>query len=154
MEVIGLPNAKGLLLVRAKSHETPYDFKRNGLGICGAYSAPMNSTFPLTLRAHIHRLAVRRKTSDCRVVAPSVGRFNRTGRGKNMPVVSKGLEGIAVAQTRIGDVRGDVGQLIYYGYDINELAGKVCFEEVIHLLWEGRLPNRKELEQLGDELIA
>src|SRR5882724_3651962 len=71
-----------------------------------------------------------------------------------MPVVSKGLEGIAVAQTRIGDVRGDIGQLIYYGYDINELAGKVCFEEVIHLLWEGRLPNRKELEQLEGELIA
>ena len=71
-----------------------------------------------------------------------------------MPVVSKGLEGIAVAQTRIGDVRGDIGQLIYYGYDINELAGKVCFEEVIHLLWEGRLPNRNELEQLESELIA
>src|SRR5277367_6795464 len=71
-----------------------------------------------------------------------------------MPVVSKGLEGIAVAQTRIGDVRGDIGQLIYYGYDINELAGKVCFEEVIYLLWEGRLPNRKELEQLEGELIG
>jgi citrate synthase len=73
---------------------------------------------------------------------------------KNMSVVSKGLEGIAVAQTRIGDVRGDIGQLIYYGYDINELAGKVSFEEVIHLLWDGRLPNRKELEQLEGELIA
>jgi 2-methylcitrate synthase len=71
-----------------------------------------------------------------------------------MTVVSKGLEGIAVAQTRIGDVRGDIGQLIYCGYDINELAGKVCFEEVVHLLWEGRLPNRKELEQLEGELIA
>ena len=71
-----------------------------------------------------------------------------------MTIVSKGLEGITVAQTRIGDVRGDIGQLIYCGYDINELAGKVCFEEVIHLLWEGRLPNRKELEQLESELIA
>ena len=71
-----------------------------------------------------------------------------------MTVVSKGLEGIAVAQTRIGDVRGDIGQLIYCGYDINELAGKVCFEEVVHLLWEGRLPNRKELEQLQGQLIA
>jgi citrate synthase len=71
-----------------------------------------------------------------------------------MTIVSKGLEGIAVAQTRIGDVRGDIGQLIYSGYDINELAGKVCFEEVVYLLWEGRLPNRKELEQLQSELIA
>lgn len=71
-----------------------------------------------------------------------------------MTVISKGLEGIAVAQTRIGEVRGDIGQLIYSGYDINELAGKVCFEEVVHLLWEGRLPNRKELEQLQADLIA
>ena len=71
-----------------------------------------------------------------------------------MTIVAKGLEGIAVAQTRIGDVRGDIGQLIYCGYDINELAGKVCFEEVVHLLWEGRLPNRKELQALQNELIA
>ena len=40
-----------------------------------------------------------------------------------MPVTAKGLEGIVAAETRIGDVRGDVGQLIYCGYDINELAG-------------------------------
>jgi citrate synthase len=112
------------------------------------------STFPLTLRARIHRLTVRRKTQDCRFVASFVSRFNRTGRGKIMTVISKGLRGIAVAQTRIGEVRGDIGQLIYCGYDINELAGKVCFEEVVHLLWEGRLPNRKELEQLQSELIA
>ena len=71
-----------------------------------------------------------------------------------MTIVAKGLEGIAVGQTRIGEVRGDVGQLIYCGYDINELAGKVCFEEVVYLLWNGRLPNRKELEQLQGELIA
>ncbi|HTS19351.1 MAG TPA: citrate synthase [Verrucomicrobiae bacterium] len=71
-----------------------------------------------------------------------------------MTVVSKGLEGIAVAQTRIGDVRGDIGQLIYRGYDINELAGKVSFEEVVYLLWEGRLPNRKELDQFSGQLIA
>ena len=71
-----------------------------------------------------------------------------------MTIIAKGLEGIAVGQTRIGEVRGDVGQLIYCGYDINELAGKVCFEEVVYLLWNGRLPNRKELEQLQGELIA
>jgi citrate synthase len=71
-----------------------------------------------------------------------------------MTIVSRGLEGIAVAQTRIGDVRGDIGQLIYSGYDINELAGKVSFEEVVHLLWEGRLPNRSELERLEGDLIA
>ena len=59
-----------------------------------------------------------------------------------MPVISRGLEGIVAAETRIGDVRGDIGQLIYCGYDINELAGKVSYEEVVHLLWHNRLPDR------------
>lgn len=71
-----------------------------------------------------------------------------------MTAVTKGLEGIVAAATRIGDVRGDIGELIYCGYNINELAGKVCFEEVVHLLWNGRLPNRKELQALQNELIA
>jgi citrate synthase len=71
-----------------------------------------------------------------------------------MPVISRGLEGVIAAETAIGDVRGDVGQLIYRGYDINELAGKVSFEEVVHLLWHGRLPNSAELNQLNTALRA
>src|SRR5437762_8131007 len=68
--------------------------------------------------------------------------------------VSRGLDGIVAAQTRLSDVRGDIGQLIYNGYDINELAGKVCFEEVIHLLHRGHLPNRQELQELKTTLAA
>lgn len=71
-----------------------------------------------------------------------------------MAVISRGLEGIIAAETRIGDVRGDVGQLIYCGYDINELAGKVSYEEVVHLLWHNRLPNQRELDQLTNALRA
>ncbi len=71
-----------------------------------------------------------------------------------MTTVAKGLEGVVASTTRIGDVRGDVGELVYRGYNINELAGKVCFEEVVFLLWEDRLPNRAELQALQDELIA
>src|SRR5436190_18428596 len=59
--------------------------------------------------------------------------------------VTKGLEGVVAAQTRLSDVRGDIGQLVYCGYDINELAGKVTYEEVVHLLHHNHLPNRKEL---------
>jgi citrate synthase len=62
-----------------------------------------------------------------------------------MAVISKGLEGIVANSTRLSDVQGEKGQLVYAGYDINELAGKVSFEETIHLLWHGHLPNRKEL---------
>lgn len=64
------------------------------------------------------------------------------------PAVSKGLEGIIAAHTRLSDVRGDIGQLIYCGYDINGLAGKVSYEEVVHLLYHNHLPNAKELASL------
>jgi len=71
-----------------------------------------------------------------------------------MAVISRGLEGIIAAETRIGDVRGDIGQLIYCGYDINDLAGKVSYEEVVHLLWHNRLPTTRELEKLTTALRA
>ena len=71
-----------------------------------------------------------------------------------MTTVSKGLEGVIASATRIGDVRGDIGELIYAGYNINELAGQVCFEEVVSLLWNLRLPDRSELESIQAELIA
>jgi citrate synthase len=71
-----------------------------------------------------------------------------------MPVIARGLEGIVAAETRIGDVRGQEGQLIYCGYDINELAGKVSYEEVVYLLWHNRLPTEHELEKLTTALRA
>lgn len=71
-----------------------------------------------------------------------------------MPVTAKGLEGIIANSTRLSDVQGDKGVLIYAGYDINELAGKATFEEVIHLLWHGHLPNRHELDELHDKLAT
>jgi citrate synthase len=67
---------------------------------------------------------------------------------------SKGLEGVIANETRLGDVRGDIGQLIYCGYDINELAGNISFEETIYLLWNNRLPNPKELNALKEQLAA
>ena len=69
-----------------------------------------------------------------------------------MPVTAKGLEGIVANSTSISDVQGAEGRLIYAGYDINELAGKVTYEEVIYLLWHGLLPNRKQLDELTQSL--
>ena len=65
-----------------------------------------------------------------------------------MPVIAKGLEGIVANTTALSDVIGDKGQLIYRGYDINELVGKVDYKEVVFLLWKGHLPNRAELNDL------
>lgn len=69
-----------------------------------------------------------------------------------MPLLSKGLEGVVATTTRISDVLGLEGKLIYAGYDINDLAGNVSFEETTHLLWHGYLPNRAELEDLTKNL--
>src|SRR5436309_10271943 len=65
-----------------------------------------------------------------------------------VPTPAKGLEGVVAASTRLSDVRGDIGQLIYCGYDINELAGRVTFEEVVHLLHHDHLPDRRALDEL------
>jgi citrate synthase len=71
-----------------------------------------------------------------------------------MSGTSKGLEGVVANETRIGDVRGQEGQLIYCGYDIKELAGNASFEEVIYLLWHNKLPNKTELEELKRQLAS
>jgi len=58
----------------------------------------------------------------------------------------KGLEGIVIADTKLSRVQGDIGRLIYCGYDIKDLAEHASFEEVVYLLWHTRLPNAAELE--------
>ena len=70
------------------------------------------------------------------------------------PAPSKGLEGVVAATTKLSDVRGLDGELIYCGYNINELAGKATYEEVVHLLHRGKLPNAEELAALKAELAA
>jgi citrate synthase len=67
-------------------------------------------------------------------------------------MVSRGLEGVIANSTALSDVLGEKGQLIYCGYDINELVGKVTYKEVVYLLWHKKLPNRKELETFLREL--
>jgi len=69
-----------------------------------------------------------------------------------MPVIAKGLEGIVANSTALSDVRGEEGILIYAGYNIDELAGKVSYEEVVYLLWYGELPNKAQLAGLHEEL--
>jgi citrate synthase len=65
---------------------------------------------------------------------------------------NRGLEGVVANSTALSDVLGDKGQLIYCGYDINELVGKVTYKEVIYLLWHKKLPNRQELDAFLREL--
>lgn len=69
-----------------------------------------------------------------------------------MSITAKGLEGIVANSTRLSDVLGQEGILIYGGYDINELAGKASYEEVVYLLWHGHLPSQNQLKELQRRL--
>ena len=55
-----------------------------------------------------------------------------------------GLEGVIVAETSVGDVRGLEGFYHYRQYDAVELAAKRRLEDVWHLLFDGRLPSDTE----------
>jgi len=65
-----------------------------------------------------------------------------------------GLRGVVAAQSSIGDVNGEQGILIYQGYNIHDLAEHSTFEEVIYLLWNGRLPKSDELADLKSRVRA
>lgn len=67
---------------------------------------------------------------------------------------SAGLRGVVAAQSAIGDVNGEEGILIYQGYNIHDLAENSTFEEVIFLLWNGRLPKSNELSEFETKLRA
>jgi len=70
------------------------------------------------------------------------------------PILNTGLRGFKVATTRISDVDGTVGRLIYRGYLVQDLAGKVSFEEVAYLLLYERLPQKEEFENFKKQLAG
>ncbi len=55
-----------------------------------------------------------------------------------------GLRGIEVADTRISNIDGKQGRLIYRGYDILDLTKKSSFEETAFLLLHDDLPSKLE----------
>lgn len=68
-------------------------------------------------------------------------------------VVIRGLRDVAAAETKISFV-DPLGALYYLGYDIDDLVDRVCYEEVVYLLLNSRLPNRRELEDTRSSLIS
>ena len=51
--------------------------------------------------------------------------------------MSDGLEDVVAAHTVMSDVDGAAGRLIIRGRSLDDLAGRVTFEEVTRLLWDG-----------------
>ncbi|GAB6907076.1 Citrate synthase [Desulfosarcina cetonica] len=68
------------------------------------------------------------------------------------PVINTGLRGVTIASTKISDVNGAEGKLIYRGYLVKDLAGKTTFEEVVHLLLFEHLPNHQELDSIRRQI--
>ncbi len=67
-------------------------------------------------------------------------------------IKARGLEGVVALDTELSHIDGQKGELIYRGYDIDDLAEKASFEEVAYLLWKGSLPTAQQLGELNDML--
>src|SRR5712691_7043933 len=68
-----------------------------------------------------------------------------------MDEVPRGLKGVVVAETELGDVRGEEGFYHYRQYSAPELAEKRSFEDVAYLLIEGTLPDPTQRERFAQE---
>ena len=65
-----------------------------------------------------------------------------TGTNLTPVLAAPGLEGLVVAETSIGDVRGLEGFYHYRQYSAVELAADRTFHDVVELLFTGELPTR------------
>lgn len=64
----------------------------------------------------------------------------------------KGLEDVVAVSSEVCSIEN--GVLAYRGINIDELAEKASFEEVVYLLWHGELPKEVQLVPLQQELSA
>lgn len=70
-----------------------------------------------------------------------------------MSTPGDGLRGVVVGESEICDVQPE-GNLYYRGYNIHDLADHASFEEVVYLLWHGKLPDLSELDEFKGQLAA
>jgi citrate synthase len=70
------------------------------------------------------------------------------------PILNTGLRGVVIADTRICEVDGANGRLIYRGYLVQDLAENATFEEVSFLLLYEKLPDKDELAEFKSQLAA
>jgi len=67
-------------------------------------------------------------------------------------VPNTGLRGVTIASTKISDVNGAEGKLVYRGYRAKDLAGNISFEEVVYLLLFEKLPDRDQLKAFKGQI--
>jgi citrate synthase len=73
---------------------------------------------------------------------------------ESVDVYYPGLEGVIASESAIANIDGKHGDggLEYRGYQIEDLAGKVSYEETAFLLLHGDLPNRTQLKDFQDRV--
>lgn len=71
---------------------------------------------------------------------------------KDIALAQKGLEGVPAVTTGISVIDGKKGKLRYRGIPIEDLAKNASFEEVVFLLWFGKLPTKLELKAFVNDL--
>ena len=64
----------------------------------------------------------------------------------------RGLREVYIDRTTSSFIDGDVGKLLYRGYDIHDLAEKSTFEETAFLVMNGHLPTQSELDAFDTDL--
>ena len=72
---------------------------------------------------------------------------------KTMETKNIGLRGIEVADTKISNIDGGKGKLIYRGFDILDLTKNSTFEETAYLLLYDKLPTKQELNEFNTKLV-
>lgn len=73
---------------------------------------------------------------------------------EDAPIYRPGLIGVWAAQTELSRIDGIAGRLVFRGYDALKLASERSFEEIVHLLWLGRLPDASEANEFGAQLAS
>lgn len=68
--------------------------------------------------------------------------------------IEEGLEGVVAARTRLSGIDGEEGRLWLGGFPVEELAPKARFEETVHLLWNGELPDREQIRQFQGRMSS
>ena len=84
------------------------------------------------------------------MLAPEQPRPTRTVATVEVP---RGLAGVIVTETEIGDVRGEEGFYHYRQYSAVDLAEQRSLEDVWHLMIDGHLPDAAELARFKAETV-
>jgi len=67
--------------------------------------------------------------------------------------LARGLKDVVLDTTESSFIDGELGVLLYRGYNIHDLASKSNFEETSYLLLYGKLPTKAELDAFHMRLV-